>query len=51
MKIATRRPNKIGAANSAPRLQFCGFGFFIHFVAGGAALTGAVADLLRWAQV
>jgi hypothetical protein len=39
--------NKIGAANSALRLQFCGFGFFIQLVAGGAALTGAVADLRR----
>lgn len=37
--------NKIGAANSAPRLQFCAFGFLMHFVAGSAALTGAVADL------
>lgn len=44
---ATTVPNKIGAANSAPRLQFRGFGFFIHLVAGGAALTGAVADLAR----
>jgi hypothetical protein len=38
---------KIGAANSAPRLQFCGCGFFLHLVAGGAVLTGAVADLAR----
>jgi hypothetical protein len=40
-------PNKIGSANSAPRLQFCAFGFSIHPVADGAALTGAVADLAR----
>jgi len=40
-------PNKIGAANSAPRLQFQGFGFFIDLIAGGAAFTGAVADLTR----
>jgi hypothetical protein len=43
----TLRPNKIGAANSAPHLQFCGFGFFIVLVAGNAALTGTVADLRR----
>jgi hypothetical protein len=43
----TTSPNKIGPANSAPRLQFCVFGFSIHLVAGGAALTGAVADLCR----
>jgi hypothetical protein len=43
----TTWPNQIGAANSAPRLQFHGFGVFIHPVAGGAALTGAVADLAR----
>jgi hypothetical protein len=41
------RANKISAANSAPRLQFCAFAFLIHLVAGGAALTGAVADLYR----
>jgi hypothetical protein len=40
-------PNKIGAANSAPRLQLQRFGFSIHLVAGSAALTGAVADLWR----
>jgi hypothetical protein len=33
-------PNKIGAANSAPRWQFYGFGFSIHLVAGVATLTG-----------
>ena len=43
----TGSPNKVGAANSAPRLQFRAIGFFIHLVAGGAALTGAVADLRR----
>jgi hypothetical protein len=43
-------PNKIGAANSAPRLQFCAFSVSIDLVAGGAALTGAVADLARWAK-
>jgi len=41
------RPNKIGAANTAPRLQFQRFEFSIHLAAGGAALRGAVADLTR----
>jgi hypothetical protein len=40
-------PNKIGADNRAPRLQFQRFGFSIDLVAGGAALTGSVSDLLR----
>jgi hypothetical protein len=44
-------PNQTGAANSASRLQFRGFGFFIRLVAGGAALTGAVADLARSAAI
>ncbi len=39
--------NKIGAANSAPRFQFCAFGSSIGFVPGEPALMGAVADLLR----
>ena len=41
--------HKIGADNSAPRLQFHVFWLSIHLVAGSAALTGAVADLPRWA--
>ena len=41
-------PNKIGAANRAPRLQFRGFGFFIRLIADSAALTGSAADLARW---
>jgi hypothetical protein len=31
-------------------LQFYSFGFFIHLIAGGAALAGAVADLARWTR-
>jgi hypothetical protein len=34
-----RTAKKIGAANSVPRLQFCGFGFLIRLVTGGAALV------------
>jgi len=40
-------PNKIGADNRAPRLQFRDFRFSIDRVAGGAALTGSVSDLKR----
>jgi hypothetical protein len=39
--------NKVGAANSAPRLLFSAFGSLIRLVASGAALMGAVADLAR----
>jgi hypothetical protein len=46
-KVTHTLPNQTGAANSAPRLHFRAFGFSIHLVAGGAALTGAVADLAR----
>jgi hypothetical protein len=42
-----RKPNKIGADNRAPRLQFCAFRFSIDPVAGSAAFTGSVSDLAR----